>query len=245
MKHSLSVSAFCSALLFCVSAIPCRAGTIDLLNTTDAGTSDISIAPGSTVPSPPADTVIGLTDNFASEIISVGGPMDGPETNFLNEYYCGTAAQCTDAGIPQADLGDILVTGTLAGVTASSFTAPLVQIDLTGALTGNTTTAPPSANNSFTLIFPTGLVGTITVNPAVLSALGLSPSTIFSLTVLANVDTGGGGGSYNAPIQTAEIKLTTVSGTTPEPSTWLLTTLGVSLIVIAARRRVTDTGTRP
>ena len=75
------------------------------------------------------------------------------------------------------------------------------------------------------------------MNSALLADLGLAGSTPV-LAALTDVNNGGGGGSYTVT-ESAEIDLTSA---VPEPRTWLMMTLGMSLIAFSAQRRFSRSG---
>jgi hypothetical protein len=235
MRHLLPISAFCSALLFCASAIPCQAGVvIDFSNDGVSSTgSDISLASGSTIPStsPDDDTVIGILTNF--DLYNFGS---GNVSGFFNESFCLTTPECMDLGISGGPaLDTIYVTGTITalGITGSvggtGDSAPLIAITLSGPLTGTSFSTSPF----FTGYGPLD-VSSIAVNPLLLADLGLTGATL-SLAA-ADVNIGGSDGNYTIT-QSAAIELSTTSST-PEPGSWLLMTLGISLMIVfvAARR---------
>jgi len=227
VKHLISVCTLCSALLFCAS-IPCRAGVIDFSNDgLNDISSDISLFDPSTIPG--IDTIIGIKSFF--------DVYNGTTGFFLEEEYCSTTAECEDLGYPSdTPINEILVTGTVPGATGTidgtGNSAPLVAITLSGPLTGTSFANPPSPPPYFTG-YDSVPVSSIAVNPQLLAALGLSPSTTFSLTV-DDVNIGGQNGNYTTT-QSADLDLST--GSVPEPGSWLLVTSGILLTVVAARRR--------
>jgi hypothetical protein len=226
MKHLLSVSALCSGLLFCASAIPCRAGTIDFFNDGTGSTgSDISLDSSSTIPG--VDTVIGILTDF--NFYNFGS---GNVSGFFQEAYCSTTIECADLGISGSPaINTIYVTGTVTadGITDSiggtGNSVPLIAIALSGPITGTSSLTSPFFTGYGALS-----VSSITVNPLLLSDLGLTGAT-FSLTA-ADVNIGGGAGNYTVT-QSASLDLSTSS--TPEPGSWLLMATAMSLAVFAAR----------
>jgi hypothetical protein len=236
MKHLVSVSTFCLALLFCVSAIPSHAATIEIeFNGATTGTTDVSLGAGSTFPGS-ADPVLGIEAVYNVSVIISGTPNsadNGTYTSSINlgETYCSTSAECTDiSGSPTPNTGTLYVTGSLLGVNSTGFTGALVAITFSSVLTGTVS----SNGENFSLNFPTGLTG-ITVNPTLLTALDIPSATTFSLAALTNVETGGGG-SYTDAVSNS-LEITTAASATPEPGTWVMMTLGISLIVFAVRKR--------
>jgi hypothetical protein len=224
MKHLVSVSTFCLALLFCVSAIPSHAATIEIeFNGATTGTTDVSLGAGSTVGA--------IEAVYNVSVVIQNTPNDAGTTTgiFLNETYCSTTAECNGFGIPTPSINTLYVTGSLLGVNSTGFSGALVAITFSSPLTGTET----NSGQDFSLNFPTGLVTGITVNPTLLTTLGLSSPT-FSLAALTNVETGGGG-SYTTAVSNS-LELSTASAT-PEPGTWVMMTLGISLIVLAVRKR--------
>jgi hypothetical protein len=82
-------------------------------------------------------------------------------------------------------------------------------------------------------------VSSVTVNSALLTALGASGATP-ALTGMTNVESGGGGGSYTVTSSaTLDLGGPVVNplGTVPEPGTWLMMAVGMSLIVLVVARR--------
>jgi hypothetical protein len=219
--------------MFCSSAILCHAGTIDFSNDgTSAVGSDISLASPSTIPSttPNDDTVIGILTDF--DLYNFGS---GNVAGFFNESYCSTTTECMDLGISGSPATNtIYVTGTISalGITGSiggtGNSSPLIAILLSGPLTGTSSLTSP-----FFTGYALPTVSSIVVNPLLVSDLGLTGAT-FSLSAV-DVNIGGSAGNYTVT-QSAAIDLTTVSGT-PEPASWLLTTLGISSIVFFGARR--------
>jgi hypothetical protein len=122
------------------------------------------------------------------------------------------------------------VTGSILGVTSTGFTGALVAVTFSSALTGTVS----SNGQDFSLNFPTGLVTGVTVNPNLLLALGLSSPT-FSLAALTNIETGING-SYTQAVSNS-LEISTATSATPEPGTWVMMTLGISLILFAVRKR--------
>jgi hypothetical protein len=224
------------ALLFCVSAIPSHAATIEIeFNGATTGTTDVSLGAGSTFPGS-ADPVLGIEAVYNVSVIISGTPNsadNGTYTSSINlgETYCSTSAECTDiSGSPTPNTGTLYVTGSLLGVNSTGFTGALVAITFSSVLTGTVS----SNVENFSLNFPTGLTG-ITVNPTLLTALDIPSATTFSLAALTNVETGGGG-SYTDAVSNS-LEITTAASATPEPGTWVMMTLGISLIVFAVRKR--------
>jgi len=232
LKQFFAVSIFCSALLFSGFAAPCNAEIVlQFSNSGGVGGSDISTTPGTDG----LNTVEDLQVVFDTLTVSGAGANNGTTGSLtLEEYYCATTAFCTDLGVFGIQPGIIYVTGTALGVTGDitgANTPPLVQIGLTGALTGNV-----ASNPTFSLIFPVD-VGSVTVNPNLLVALGAAGATP-ALTGMTNVETGGSGGSYSVTSSaTLDLGGAAPPSSTPEPGTWLMMTLGLSLMVFVARRK--------
>jgi hypothetical protein len=229
LKKFFAVSTFCSALLFFGFAVPSNAEVVlDFSNTNGSGSSDISTTPGTDG----ANTVVSLSIIFNSLAVSGAPSDDGTTSVFLNEYYCTDTTTCNSLGVSGILPNIIYVVGTALGVTGDITgpnTPPLVEIALSGALTGTVAASP-----TFSLTFPTD-VSTVTVSPGLLSALGDS-GAVPSLTGMTNVETGGGGGSYSVTSQ-ATLDLGSPAPPAPEPSTWLMMTLGMFLIVFVARKK--------
>jgi hypothetical protein len=233
MKHLFSVSTFCLALLFCVSAIPGHAATIDIeFNGATSGTTDVSLGAGSTFPSS-NDPVAAIAAIYNVSVIVSGTPQDAGTYNssiYLSETYCSTTSECNGFGIPTPSINTLYVTGSILGVTSTGFTGALVAVTFSSALTGTVS----SNGQDFSLNFPTGLVTGVTVNPNLLLALGLSSPT-FSLAALTNIETGING-SYTQAVSNS-LEISTATSATPEPGTWVMMTLGISLILFAVRKR--------
>lgn len=235
MKQLLSVSTFFLALLFCGSAIPGHAATIDITFTGTNGTTDISLC-GTCTPGVNPGTVIGIVAPYNVSVDITGTPLDsGLYTSSINllESYCSTTAECTAEGIPTADINTLYVTNpstSFLGV-STNFSDALVAIALSGPLQATTTTG-----GSFSLNFPTGLVTGITVNPTFLSDLGVSSAAVFSLAGITNLASGGSATVGNYTVNTSASLDITTSSSTPEPGTWVLMTLGISLMFFAVRR---------
>jgi hypothetical protein len=236
MKRLFSVSTFCLALLFSGSAIPGRAATIDITFTGTNGTTDISLC-GTCTPGVNPGTVIGIVAPYNVSVDITGTPSDsGLYTTSINllESYCSTTAECTAEGIPTADINTLFVTNpstSFLGVT-TNFSDALVAIALSGPLQATTTTG-----GNFSLNFPTGLVTGITVNPTFLSDLGVPSGAIFSLLGITNLASGGSPTVGNYTVNTSASLDITTSNTTPEPGSWVLMALGISLMVLAVRKR--------
>jgi PEP-CTERM motif len=235
MKQLFTLSTLCSALFVLGSAAPGNAEIVLDFSTAGGGTSDISTTPGTIGGNP--NTVVSLHVQFNTLAVSGAASDNGTATGLtLDEYYCATSSDCTSIGAFGLLPGNIYVTGTALGVTGSLSgvnTPPLVTIALSGALTGNVGTSP-----TFSLIFPTD-VSSVTVNPGLLAALGATGATP-ALTAMTNVESGGGGGSYTVT-SSATLDLggpvVTTFGTVPEPGTWLMMAVGMSLIVLAVARK--------
>ena len=222
MKQLFAVSTFYSALLFCGFALPCSAEIV-FTNTNGTGTSDVSVS--GTIPGA-NDTVTYLT-SILNQITITGVPSGNGTYNqslYLTETYCATGSnECVAGETPNV----IYVTGTIGALSIfnTSFSNALLAITLSGPLTGSTT-----SGGLFTLTSPTS-VSSISVNSTFAADLGLTnPVTLISA---ANVNNGGNG-SYTV-IQQAEVDLNT--DVVPEPGTWLLMTLGISLMAFTARKR--------
>ncbi len=206
---------------------------MDFSNPGGTGTSDISTTPGTTGTNTVVSLNIRLTELDVSGAASDNGTFTGLT---LSEYYCSTAAQCLSLNVSGLAPNTIYVVGSALGVEgdlSGPNTPPLVSILLSGPLTGTVATSP-----TFSLIFPTD-VSSVTVNSGLLTALGASGASP-TLTGMTNVETGGGGGSYtvtgSATLDLGSPVVTTF-GTVPEPGTWLMMAVGMSLIVLVVARR--------
>jgi hypothetical protein len=274
MKHLLAVSTVCLALLFCGSAIPCHATTIDFSNYCPSqsppcptGTSDISLGAPVTVPG--TDIVLYLTTTFNELIVSGDPNIDGGATVYytglsLTETYCDpNSTQCGGLATQGLVNDNIYVTGssinTSAGCTApppaacvaapnsalsvsigTGFSSPLVDVALAGAPTGTgLLTGVATGTNSAGTLSVTPPTGTTTFANSLLTALGLTGQTLSLQTsgpMLLTDQNSGANGSYTN-ILAANLDLTTGVTGVPEPGSWLMMALGISLMAFAVRKR--------
>src|SRR5665213_1139442 len=217
-KNLCAMSTFFAVALVVGFAIPANATTISFSNV-QTGSGDITATMfGSNVPllnslsCTPAAAICDV--DFKTFMIS-GAPTAGANGTytpvFLAENYDATTKTLT-------------VTGSLAGFSGLAAPTTLVTIVFSSNLTGN------SGMSTFTLnALPS--ITSVTVNSILAADLGdAGPYQLSSMTLTGQA--GGAIPNYNS--LTGTLVLTDA---VPEPSTVLLTSMGLGLIALASRKR--------
>jgi len=222
MKHILSASTLCAAILFLGSAIQSHAATIEFLSSspggdlTTAGVGSAATVLGIGSPSPDAPEI------FDTLMIFNDGSVNGNYTPiYLKEIYNSTTDTLTVSGTLNPYFANLSTTTNLVTIVFSS-----------AGLTANATSSNVALN------FPTDVVS-ITLGTTFASDLGL-PTSLSPVDLLGLTDVGqSNGDTGNYDITSASLVL---DSNAPEPGSWLLMTLGSALIVLAARRRSSRVG---
>ena len=215
MKHLTSASIVCAALLFVGSAVPSQAAEILFSSTTGGG--DITTGSlGATAPLVPSfpPNPIGLSETF-DKLVVTGAPSNNGTYSplFLTESFDTST--------------DILtLTGAILGLSIPTQT--LVTIQLNTDLTANASTSSVSLNKP-----SAASIVSITLSPTLLADLGLSGAT-FSLNGLTDLSGSCCVGGLNYQSQTSA-SLDLVTGV-PEPTSWLLTGIGLASLAFVSRK---------
>jgi len=222
MKGWSSASIFSSILLFLGAAVPGQA--------TIAFTSSLTGGDVTTAASPlgPNDPILAYTAYFDTMVVSGAPSNNGTYTPlYLNELYDPSTYTLTVTG--SVTMNGNPLPG-LAGVTT------LVTITFASDLTANT------SGGGFSMNFPTD-VTSITFSSTLLADLGLSGSGWTLAGLSDGADIGGDPGSFTSVAPTLFLTQGgSDGGATPEPGSWVMTTLGLASIAYFSRKRQSKGG---
>jgi len=225
MKRLIAHAMSCAALSILCLALPLHAAIIEF-SSTGANPGDLTLLnptgandPVEGLGSPSPDVPEALQDLTVSGVPTAAADSGSPYTSlFMTEVYSPDTLTIT---------GNLSAYSEFSNVNSSSDVLVTIVFSSAG-LTADATSSSVSLN------FPTNVVS-ITLGSLFAADLGL-PTSLAPADLVALTGTGGApvaSGNYN--LVTGSLELNT---TAPEPGSWLMAALGLGLMFLGARRKL-------